>query len=304
MNVALISLSNAGARIAAHLAAKLPACYAAGQQVLPSPPVGEGPGVRGGDEETPKFLSDDAYESARISCEVFLHTVADADAPPEAVRFERIAELTRELFPRFQGLVYIAPLGLVVRAVAPCLQHKTTDPGEVVVDVGARWAVSLVGGHEGGANRLAVAVANVLGAEAVVTTSTEAAKDLIVGVGCRRGTSAEAIVAAVRDALAAAACPLDRVRLLATAEVKADEAGLHEAARQLQVPLRWIADEEIRATRRVFESSPLVQEKVDLPAVAEPAALLAGRRTRLLLPKMIRNGVTVAIAREDCMPWA
>jgi cobalt-precorrin 5A hydrolase len=303
VNIALISLSSAGARIAAHLAAKLPTSYAAGQQVLPSPPVGEGLGVRGGDEQTPKFFSDDAYETARISCEVFLHVEA-ADAPPGAVRFERIAELTRELFPRFQGLVYIAPVGLVVRAVAPCLQHKTTDPGVVVVDVGARWAVSLVGGHEGGANRLAVAVANILGAEAVVTTSTEAAKDLIVGVGCRRGTSAEAIVAAVRDALAAAACPLDRVRLLATAELKADEAGLREAARQLQVPLRWIADDEIRATRRVFESSPLVQEKVDLPAVAEPAALLAGRRTRLLLPKMIRNGVTVAIAREDCMPWA
>ena len=235
-------------------------------------------------------------------CEIFLH--ADVSQSPEARRFQHVADLTREMFPQFQRLVYIAPVGLVVRAVAPCLQHKTTDPGVVVVDVGGRWAVSLIGGHEGGANDLAVAVANALGAEPVVTTSTEAAKDLIVGVGCRRGTAAETIVAAVQAALAAAACPLDRVRLLATAELKADEAGLREAARRLQLPLRWIADEEIRATTRAFEHSPLAEEKVDLPAVAEPAALLAGRRTRLLLPKTKSNGVTVAIAREDSMPSA
>ena len=116
---------------------------------------------------------------------IFLH--ADATGLPEATRFQSVVELTREVFPRFDGLVYVAPVGLVVRAVAPCLRHKTTDPGVVVVDVGARWAVSLVGGHEGGANALAFAVANILGAEPVVTTSTEAAKDLIVGVGCRRG---------------------------------------------------------------------------------------------------------------------
>ncbi|MGO8690740.1 MAG: cobalamin biosynthesis protein [Thermoguttaceae bacterium] len=268
MKIALISLSEAGARIAAHLAVKLR--------------LGEA-------DQLPE-------------CEIFLH--ADVSQSPEARRFQHVADLTREMFPQFQRLVYIAPVGLVVRAVAPCLQHKTTDPGVVVVDVGGRWAVSLIGGHEGGANDLAVAVANALGAEPVVTTSTEAAKDLIVGVGCRRGTAAETIVAAVQAALAAAACPLDRVRLLATAELKADEAGLREAARRLQLPLRWIADEEIRATTRAFEHSPLAEEKVDLPAVAEPAALLAGRRTRLLLPKTKSNGVTVAIAREDSMPSA
>jgi cobalt-precorrin 5A hydrolase len=40
-----------------------------------------------------------------------------------------------------------------------------------------------------------------------------------------------------------------------------------------------------------------------VPAVAEAAALLAGRRTRLILPKKIVNGVTVALARESFM-WS
>jgi cobalt-precorrin 5A hydrolase len=144
-------------------------------------------------------------------------------------------------------------------------------------------------------------VANVLGAEPVVSTTTEAVKNLIVGVGCRRGTPASALMAAIREALSLAGCDLAQVRVLASAEIKADELGLWEAARELGLPLRLIPDEEIRNTIRPFAHSDFVREKVDLPAVAEPAALLAGRRTRLLLPKQILHGVTVAIARESCM---
>jgi cobalt-precorrin 5A hydrolase len=228
----------------------------------------------------------------------FVHeTVAEL---PEATRFARIKELTREIFGQFTGLVYVAPTGVVVRSIAECLEHKTIDPAVVVVDVGGRWAVSLLSGHEGGANELALTVANLLGAEPIVTTTTEAAKDLIVGVGCRRGTASGAIVAAVREALELAGCPLERVRLMASADIKHDEPGLIEAASELGVALRLVSSQEIRQTPREFAKSALAQEKVDLPAVAEPAALLAGRRTRLLLPRQILHGLTVAIAREDC----
>ena len=233
------------------------------------------------------------------ACDVLLHT--SVTELPQARRFDRIAELSQEVFSLYRGLVYIAPIGAVVRAIAPCLRHKTVDPAVVAVDVGGRWAVSLLSGHEGGANQLAMAVANILDAEPVISTTTEAVKDLIVGVGCRRGAAAAAIVAAIREALALAGCDLARVRLLASAQIKANEPGLLEAARELGLPLRLVAAEEIRHTARVFEHSDFVQKQVDLPAVAEPSALLAGRRTQLLLPKQILQGVTVAIARESCM---
>lgn len=231
--------------------------------------------------------------------DVFLH--AKVTELPQVERFDRIAQLSRRIFSQYQALIYVAPIGVVVRAIAPCLRHKTVDPAVVVVDVGARWAVSLLSGHEGGANSVALMVANHLGAEPVVSTTTEAVKDLIVGVGCRRGTAAEDIVAAIRDGIALAGVELSRVRQLASAEIKADEPGLWEAARRLDLPLRLIAGEEIRHTVQAFGHSDFVQKKVDLPAVAEPAALLAGRRTRLLLPKQILHGVTVAIAQESCM---
>ncbi len=232
------------------------------------------------------------------SAEVFLH--ATVTALPEARRFRRIAELTRDIFPRYQGLVYVAPIGVVVRAVAPCIRHKTSDPAVVVVDVGARWAVSLLSGHEGGANQLAMTVANALGAEPVISTTTEASKDLIVGVGCRRGAAADAIVAAVREGLSLAGCDSANVRMLASATIKAGEPGLWEAAKTLGLPLRLVPSEQIRQAALPFQHSDFVQEKVDLPAVAEPAALLAGRRTQLVLSRQILHGVTVAVARESC----
>jgi cobalt-precorrin 5A hydrolase len=198
------------------------------------------------------------------------------------------------------GIVFVGPVGVMVRALAPHLQSKLTDPPVVVMDVLGRYAISLVSGHEGGANALALRVANLLGAEPVITTTTDASRTIIVGVGCRRGCRAEAIIKAVRESLDAAGLGPQQVRYLASVDIKRDEPGLVEAAKRLGMPLRLIAAEEIRACRRDFNPSPLAQEKVDLPAVAEPAALLAGRRTTFVLRKTIREGVTVAIARESC----
>jgi cobalt-precorrin 5A hydrolase len=215
--------------------------------------------------------------------------------------FDSIVELTRELFDRCRKLVYVAPCGVVVRAIAPLLRHKTTDPAVVVVDVGGRYAISLLSGHEGGANQLALQVANVLGAEPVISTTTEAAKNLIVGVGCRRGAEADRIVDAVRTALDKVGAGPDQVRFLSSASIKAQETGLLRAADELGLSLRFISCEEILSTTKRFQRSRFVAEKVKLPAVAEPSALLAGRRTQLILAKTIINGVTVAIARENCL---
>ena len=217
----------------------------------------------------------------------------------DAERFGSIVELTGRIFDKHGGLVYVAPCGVVVRALAPNLKNKIQDPAVVVVDVGARWAISLLSGHEGGANELAVAVGNILAAEPVISTTTEALKRVIVGVGCRRGVKSEKIVAAIQAALKEADLNLPQVRLLSSASIKADEEGLLAAARELGVPLRFMTAEEIRMSVREFDHSPFVEEKVNLPAVAEPCALLAGRRTRLVLPKRSYDGITIALAEES-----
>lgn len=255
MRLALISLSNEGARLLSRLARH--------------------------------------YPEARI----FLHEKCRSDFPGE--RFGQITVLTRKLFGEYRGLVFAVPTGVAVRAIAPLLRHKKEDPAVVVLDVVGRFAISLLSGHEGGANELAMAVGNILGAEPVITTTTEALKSVIVGVGCRRGAPAQKILAAVEAALQETGIGLEEVRWLASADIKADEAGLIQAARALGVPYRLVDSEEIRLSTRAFQHSEFVRQKVNLPAVAEAAALLAGRRTRLILPKKIFNGVTVALAREN-----
>jgi cobalt-precorrin 5A hydrolase len=217
---------------------------------------------------------------------------------PEAARFARIAELTASLFSICRGLVYAAPCGVVVRALAPLIKSKFADPAIVVLDAGGRWAVSLLSGHEGGANDLAIRVANLTGAEPVITTTTEALKSVIVGIGCRRGTPAGRIVAAVREALEEAGISLEEVRLLASADIKADEEGLLAAAETIGVPIRFVSSAEISASSREFSHSDFVARKVSLPAVAEPAALLAGRNTQFICQKKTFNGITIALARE------
>jgi cobalt-precorrin 5A hydrolase len=228
---------------------------------------------------------------------IFLHEkVSDAFG---GRRFKSIITLTGQIFGRYDSLVYIAPCGVVVRALARNIKHKSTDPAVVVVDAGGRFAVPLLGGHEGGANDLAVAVSNIIGGEPVITTTTEALKSVIVGVGCRKGVKAPAIISAVDAALKKAGVARDEVRLLASADVKRNEEGLLAAAHLMGIPLRFIRSEEIRSSCRKFARSAFVEEKVNLPAVAEPAAILAGRRTRLILPKMTSGPVTVALARES-----
>lgn len=214
-------------------------------------------------------------------------------------KFDRIVALTKRIFGRYDGLVFIAPCGVVVRAVAGCLGNKIGDPAVVALDVGARFAVSLIGGHEAGANALALQIANLTGAEPVISTTTEAAKNIIVGVGCRKGVAAGRIVDAVRAALGEAGVSIGDVRFIASADIKAREPGLIGAAAQLGLPFRVIAADTIRTFSGAFAQSAFVMEKANLPAVAEPAALLAGRRASLLLARRTYNGVTIALARES-----
>ncbi|WP_210575626.1 precorrin-3B C(17)-methyltransferase [Streptomyces sp. GESEQ-4] len=85
-----------------------------------------------------------------------------------------VGDAVRRAFAECEQLVCFLATGAVVRLIAPLLGDKAADPGVVSVDESGRFAVSLVGGHGGGANELARDVGELLGAEPVVTTATDA----------------------------------------------------------------------------------------------------------------------------------
>ena len=89
--------------------------------------------------------------------------------------FARIADQVHANFHLYHAHVFVTAAGIAVRAIAPLLQSKATDPAVVVCDQDGQHVVSLLSGHLGGANDLTRRLAEHLGARAVVTTATDAA---------------------------------------------------------------------------------------------------------------------------------
>ncbi len=90
----------------------------------------------------------------------------EAIAPP-------LADFTAPLFREMDALIFISSCGIAVRAIAPHVRDKRTDPAVVAADERARFVIPLLSGHIGGANALAERLAEALGAAAAVTTATD-----------------------------------------------------------------------------------------------------------------------------------
>ena len=80
----------------------------------------------------------------------------------------------QDLFSRYGALVVFLPIGATVRLLAPALGSKTQDPAVVCVDDAGRYAVSVLSGHLGGADALAHRVAEAIGAQAIITSASDA----------------------------------------------------------------------------------------------------------------------------------
>lgn len=85
-----------------------------------------------------------------------------------------LRDWARESFPRCEALVFVGSLGIAVRAVAPLLRSKATDPAVLVMDEAGRWVIPVLSSHIGGAGALARALAERLGATPVLTTASDA----------------------------------------------------------------------------------------------------------------------------------
>lgn len=87
-----------------------------------------------------------------------------------------------EAFAKAEGLVFIGACGIAVRAIAPHVRDKFTDPAVVVLDENAGFSIPVLSGHVGGANRLAREAAEITGAVLAVTTATDVNEKFAVDV--------------------------------------------------------------------------------------------------------------------------
>ena len=295
----------------------------------------------------------------------------ESHADAVAVPFLSVRDVTAELFGTYDALVFIGAAGIAVRAIAPHIRSKATDPAVLVIDEQGRFVIPILSGHLGGANVLAEEIAAKLGAVPVITTATDiggrfspdsfaaanflritnlsAAKavaaavlagepvgfvsdfpyancppelhpgadcriglcisfdaekkpfpvtltlvpcDLVLGIGCRRGVSAEQIAAQVEIS----GIPLERVRLIATIDRKADEPGLLTFCREHRLQLVTCTAAVLETVPGEFHASDFVQETVGVDNVCERSAVFVSGGM-LVYPKCAGNGVTCAAAQ-------
>ncbi|MBR6718962.1 MAG: cobalt-precorrin 5A hydrolase [Oscillospiraceae bacterium] len=293
-----------------------------------------------------------------------------------AISFSSLSALTADLFRQYDALIFLCACGIAVRMIAPHLRSKVTDPAVLAADDSGQFVIPLVSGHLGGANALAKEIAALTGAQAVITTATDAGgafspdcfamqndlligdlqaakaiaaavldgemigfhsdypfdtlppelsdrpdlrigiavsadesckpfpvtlqltpRNLIAGIGCKRGTDCGTIADAVKHACNAAGVSGDRIRAVATVDRKADEAGLLQFCAERKLSLHTYSAEELMRVQGDFSSSAFVMQTVGADNICERSAVLCSGGM-LILRKTAANGVTVAIAEK------
>ena len=251
-------------------------------------------------------------------------------------------DICADCFSQAQGgkrllIVFVGAAGIAVRAVAPFVQSKASDPALVCLDEGGRFVIPLLSGHLGGANDAAQTIAAFLGAIPVVTTATDVrgvwaidtwAKahgwhipDLVTakkitaallagkkifsaGIGCKKGSDSRRLSEFVRSVFAENGLDISLVKEIASIDLKKDEKALSDFAAELGLPFVTFTPEELNAAdagHSGFTSSDFVLEKTGTDSVCERAAVSAAHTSAdwLLLRKTSRDGMTVAVSVSE-----
>lgn len=142
-----------------------------------------------------------------------------------------------------------------------------------------------------------ISISHDLGKNPFARTLRLVPRTVTVGMGCRRGTAANALAEALDATLAHARIAREAIARLASIDVKADEEGLVTLSDWLGVPFVTHSVEELSRIEGEFSSSKFVFQSVGIDNVCERAACAEGEH--LLVGKRTFEGVTVALAASD-----
>lgn len=327
-----------------------------------------------------------ATEEVSVFC--FERNMPDNLADTNVKTFTGIGELISQIFGEYGALIFVCACGIAVRAIAPHIKSKTTDPAVVVVDDLGKYAIPILSGHIGGANMLARVISAEIGAESVITTATDIrgkfspdlfakannlilddlqaakevaaavlrgecismvsefefinypndlsnseisgvginivqkpspkdaehfppifpdflARNIVLGIGCKRGVTADVIQKRVFAAFEYMKYDFRQVIEIATIDIKRDEQGLLEFAERHNLPIKFYTAEELMSVPKEphnLKGSGFVLKITGADNVSERAAILAAGGGRIIIPKSYPNctgdGVTVAAAAK------
>ncbi len=125
-------------------------------------------------------------------------------------------------------------------------------------------------------------------------------KDLVLGMGCRKGVSFDNLKEFVFRTLEDKGLKQSDVRCIASIERKGEEPGLMMLAQYLGVPFLVYTAEELQAVPDCgFHESPFVRENMGVGNVCERAAYRASLEGEQILPKTKGEGMTLSIYRQN-----
>ena len=90
-----------------------------------------------------------------------------------ADRDSKLSDICRKAFKNREAVVFIGAMGIAVRSITPYVADKLSDPPVIVIDEAGKHVIPVLSGHIGGANELAVRIADSINAEPVLTTATD-----------------------------------------------------------------------------------------------------------------------------------
>lgn len=307
-----------------------------------------------------------------------------------------LSEWTDRQFQKKDALIFVGAVGIAVRAIAPYVRSKVTDPAVLVIDEKGNYCIPLLSGHIGGANELAAYICKGIQAIPVITTATDLnqkwavdvfasknglhiqnmqrakeisarilegekigiefqnpestpdmegrlpegiflwpesksdyqecsrqepdisigiykrpeyqrtlsliPKAVTVGIGCRKGTSADQIESAVNKVLLREGIWKESILKAASIDLKAEEPGILEYCRRQKIEFSVYSADELRRVEGHFSESDFVKRTTGIGNVCERSAVCAGdsgNQGQLIVRKQAEDGVTVALAARE-----
>jgi cobalt-precorrin 5A hydrolase len=84
-----------------------------------------------------------------------------------------VEEFVSRAFEDRACLIFVSAVGIAIRYISKYVNDKLKDTSVIVIDDNGQFVIPILAGHVGGANKVALTIAELLGAVPVITTSTD-----------------------------------------------------------------------------------------------------------------------------------
>lgn len=118
-------------------------------------------------------------------------------------------------------------------------------------------------------------------------------KDIVLGIGCRKGTTYEKLYDFVNANLIKYNLDIRAVSGIVSVDVKANEEGIIKLAEKINCPFKTFSKDEIKTVQDKYDKSEFVFKTLGITGVCEPSVDLAG--AEVIISKIKHEGMTLAI---------